>query len=124
MSSYLAQPDEHQLAKQIQNLLDEGFVPPIEYVRQPDPHDHHWHMWKRLSRSGSTNAGPAGRPASAVGDRERAECAAAPGFPAVRMHVRPRAARGRWPEARTHYAPTVTGYRALGIDQPRTGSRR
>ena len=33
MSSYLAQLDEHQLAKQIQYLLDEGFVPAIEYVR-------------------------------------------------------------------------------------------
>ena len=46
MSSYLAQLDEHQLANQIQNLLNEGFVPAIEYVRQPGPHDHYWHMWK------------------------------------------------------------------------------
>ena len=35
MSSYLAQLDEDQLAKQIQYLLDEGFVPAIEYVRLP-----------------------------------------------------------------------------------------
>ena len=46
MSSYLAQLDEHQLAKQIQYLLNEGLVPAIEYVRQPDPHDHYWYMWK------------------------------------------------------------------------------
>ena len=46
LSSYLAQLDEHQLAKQIQYLLNEGFVPAIEYVRQPDPHDHYWAMWK------------------------------------------------------------------------------
>ena len=46
MSSYLAQLDEHQLARQIQYLLNEGFVPAIEYVRQPDPHDHYWGMWK------------------------------------------------------------------------------
>ena len=46
LSSYLAQLDEHQLAKQIQYLLNEGFVPAIEYVRQPDPDDHYWAMWK------------------------------------------------------------------------------
>ena len=32
MSSYLAQLDEHQLGKQIQNPLNGGFVPAIEYV--------------------------------------------------------------------------------------------
>ena len=46
MISYLAQLDEHQLAKQIQYLLDEGLVPAIEYARQPDPHNHYWDMWK------------------------------------------------------------------------------
>jgi ribulose-bisphosphate carboxylase small chain len=46
LSSYLAQLHEGQLAKQIQYLLDEGFVPAIEYVRRPDPHDHYWAMWK------------------------------------------------------------------------------
>jgi ribulose-bisphosphate carboxylase small chain len=46
MSSYLAQLDEHQLARQIRSLLNEGLVPAIEYVRQPDPHDHYWGMWK------------------------------------------------------------------------------
>ena len=46
MSSYLAQLDDHQLARHIQYLLDEGFVPAIEYVRQPDPHNHYWDMWK------------------------------------------------------------------------------
>jgi len=45
MSSYLAPLDEHQLARQIRYLLNEGFVPAIEYVRQPDPHDHYWGMW-------------------------------------------------------------------------------
>ena len=42
MSPYLPQLDDHQLARQIQYLLDEGFVPAIEYVRQPDPHNHYW----------------------------------------------------------------------------------
>ena len=46
MSSYLAQLDEHQLAQQIRYLLNEGLVPAIEYMRQPDPHDHYWSMWK------------------------------------------------------------------------------
>jgi len=34
LSSYLAQLDEHQLARQIQYLLNEGFVPAIEYEEQ------------------------------------------------------------------------------------------
>ena len=34
MSSYLAQPDEGELARQIQYLLNEGFVPAIEYGRR------------------------------------------------------------------------------------------
>jgi ribulose-bisphosphate carboxylase small chain len=46
MSSRLAQLDEQALARQIHYLLDEGFVPAIEYVRQPDPRDHYWGMWK------------------------------------------------------------------------------
>ena len=46
MSSYLPQLDEYQLAKQIRYLLSEGFVPAIEYVRQPDPRDHYWNMWQ------------------------------------------------------------------------------
>jgi ribulose-bisphosphate carboxylase small chain len=46
MSSYLVQLDKHQLAMQIHYLLNEGFVPAIEYVRRPDPHDHYWSMWK------------------------------------------------------------------------------
>ena len=31
---------------QIQYLLDEGLIPAIEYVREPDPSDHYWGMWK------------------------------------------------------------------------------
>jgi ribulose-bisphosphate carboxylase small chain len=46
LSSYLADLDEQQLAKQVQYVLAEGFVPAIEYVRQPDPRDHYWSMWK------------------------------------------------------------------------------
>ena len=46
MISYLTQLDEGQLARQIQYLLDQGLVPAIEYVREPDPRDHYWGMWK------------------------------------------------------------------------------
>jgi ribulose-bisphosphate carboxylase small chain len=46
LSSYLADLDEQQLAKQVQHVLAEGFVPAIEYVRHPDPRDHYWSMWK------------------------------------------------------------------------------
>jgi ribulose-bisphosphate carboxylase small chain len=46
LSTYLADLDEQQLAKQVKNLLAGGLVPAIEYVRQPDPRDHYWSMWK------------------------------------------------------------------------------
>ncbi|MGE5286690.1 MAG: ribulose bisphosphate carboxylase small subunit [Micromonosporaceae bacterium] len=46
MITYLPQPDEGQVARQIQYLLNEGFVPAIEYVREPDPRDHYRAMWK------------------------------------------------------------------------------
>ena len=46
MISYLTQLDEGQLGRQIQYLLDQGLVPAIEYVREPDPRDHYWAMWK------------------------------------------------------------------------------
>jgi ribulose-bisphosphate carboxylase small chain len=44
--TYLPQLDERQVAGQIQYLLDQGFVPAIEYVSEPDPYDHYWGMWK------------------------------------------------------------------------------
>jgi ribulose-bisphosphate carboxylase small chain len=46
VSSYLPDLDERQLARQIENLLAQGLVPAIEHVRQPDPRDHYWGMWK------------------------------------------------------------------------------
>ena len=44
--SYLPQLDRLQVAKQIQYLLTEGLIPAIEYVREPNPNDHYWSMWK------------------------------------------------------------------------------
>ena len=44
--SYLPQLDRLQVAKQIQYLLTEGLIPAIEYVREPNPSDHYWSMWK------------------------------------------------------------------------------
>jgi len=44
--SYLPQMDRLQVAKQIQYLLTEGLIPAIEYVREPNPSDHYWSMWK------------------------------------------------------------------------------
>jgi len=46
MITYLPQLDEQQLARQIKHLLDEGLIPALEYVREPDPGDHYWFMWK------------------------------------------------------------------------------
>ncbi|HUY50108.1 MAG TPA: ribulose bisphosphate carboxylase small subunit [Streptosporangiaceae bacterium] len=44
--SYLPQLDRPHVAKQIQYLLTEGLIPAIEYVREPNPRDHYWSMWK------------------------------------------------------------------------------
>ena len=46
MITYLPQLDKGQLAMQINYLLDAGLIPALEYVREPDPSDHYWAMWK------------------------------------------------------------------------------
>ena len=46
LSTYLADLDDQQLARQIKHLLARDLIPAIEFVRRPDPHDHYWAMWK------------------------------------------------------------------------------
>jgi ribulose-bisphosphate carboxylase small chain len=44
--SYLPPLSTQQIGRQIQYLLKKGFIPAIEYVRQPTPNEHYWSMWK------------------------------------------------------------------------------
>ncbi len=44
--SYLPPLTDQQIAKQIDYMLDQGFIPAIEFEEDPSPSDHHWTLWK------------------------------------------------------------------------------
>ena len=44
--SYLPPLTDQQIVKQIQYLLDQGYIPAIEFEENPKPSDHHWTLWK------------------------------------------------------------------------------
>ena len=44
--SYLPPLTDQQIAKQIQYMLDQGFIPAVEFQHDPLPSDHHWTLWK------------------------------------------------------------------------------
>jgi ribulose-bisphosphate carboxylase small chain len=44
--SYLPPLTDQQIAKQIQYMLDQGFIPAVEFQKDPQPNDHHWTLWK------------------------------------------------------------------------------
>ncbi len=44
--SYLPPLTDQQIVKQIQYLLDQGFIPAVEFEKDPDPTCHHWTLWK------------------------------------------------------------------------------
>ncbi|BAQ61101.1 ribulose bisphosphate carboxylase small chain [Geminocystis sp. NIES-3708] len=44
--SYLPPLTDQQIVKQVQYLLDQGFIPAIEFEKDPLPTDHHWTLWK------------------------------------------------------------------------------
>ena len=44
--SYLPPLTDQQIAKQIQYMLEQGFIPAIEFQNDPLPSDHHWTLWK------------------------------------------------------------------------------
>lgn len=44
--SYLPPLTDQQISKQIQYMLDQGFIPAIEFEENPDPQTHHWTLWK------------------------------------------------------------------------------
>lgn len=44
--SYLPPLTDAQIAKQIQYILDQGYIPAIEFNEKSDPAEFYWTMWK------------------------------------------------------------------------------
>jgi ribulose-bisphosphate carboxylase small chain len=44
--SYLPPMTDQQIVKQVQYLLDQGFIPGVEFEESPSPGTHFWTMWK------------------------------------------------------------------------------
>lgn len=44
--SYLPPLTDQQIVKQIQYLLDQGYIPGVEFEENPLPSTHFWTMWK------------------------------------------------------------------------------
>ena len=44
--SYLPPLTDQQIAKQIQYVLDQGYIPALEFAEDPKPADHYWTLWK------------------------------------------------------------------------------
>lgn len=44
--SYLPPLTDQQIAQQITYMLEQGYIPAIEFQADPDPADHHWTLWK------------------------------------------------------------------------------
>ncbi len=53
--SYLPPLDDRQISKQIDYMLDQGFIPAVEFEEDPSPSDHHWTLWKLPLFSVSTS---------------------------------------------------------------------
>ncbi|MGF1481366.1 MAG: ribulose bisphosphate carboxylase small subunit [Cyanophyceae cyanobacterium] len=44
--SFLPPLSDQQIAKQIEYMLDQGYIPAVEFQEDPKPTDHHWTLWK------------------------------------------------------------------------------
>lgn len=44
--SYLPPLSDAQISKQIQYILDKGYIPAIEFNEKSDPKEFYWTMWK------------------------------------------------------------------------------
>jgi ribulose-bisphosphate carboxylase small chain len=44
--SYLPPLTDQQIAKQVQYVLDQGYIPGVEFEKNPTPELHHWTLWK------------------------------------------------------------------------------
>ncbi|MGK7946963.1 MAG: ribulose bisphosphate carboxylase small subunit [Microcystaceae cyanobacterium] len=53
--SYLPPLTDQQIVKQVQYLLDQGFIPGVEFEENPLPDTHFWTMWKLTLFSASSS---------------------------------------------------------------------
>jgi ribulose-bisphosphate carboxylase small chain len=44
--SYLPPLSDAQIAKQVQYILDQGFIPAVEFSEDSSPEQHFWTLWK------------------------------------------------------------------------------
>jgi ribulose-bisphosphate carboxylase small chain len=44
--SYLPPLTDQQIAHQITYMLEQGYIPAVEFEKDPKPGDHHWTLWK------------------------------------------------------------------------------
>ncbi|MDJ0728554.1 MAG: ribulose bisphosphate carboxylase small subunit [Crocosphaera sp.] len=44
--SYLPPLTDQQILLQVQNVLDQGMIPGVEFEEDPQPQSHFWTMWK------------------------------------------------------------------------------
>lgn len=44
--SYLPPLSDAQIAKQLQYILDQGYIPAVEFNENSSPEQHYWTLWK------------------------------------------------------------------------------
>ena len=44
--SYLPPLTDAQIAKQVQYILDQGYIPAVEFSEGSEPEQHYWTLWK------------------------------------------------------------------------------
>ena len=44
--SYLPPLSDAQITRQLQYILDQGYIPAVEFSEDSDPEQHYWTMWK------------------------------------------------------------------------------
>ena len=44
--SYLPPLTDQQIVRQIEYMLEQGYIPGIEFEKDPTPELHHWTLWK------------------------------------------------------------------------------
>ena len=44
--SYLPALTDAQIAKQVQYILDQGYIPAVEFSESSEPTQHYWTLWK------------------------------------------------------------------------------
>jgi ribulose-bisphosphate carboxylase small chain len=44
--SFLPPLTDQQISRQIEYMLEQGYIPAVEFEENPKPTDHHWTLWK------------------------------------------------------------------------------